>query len=133
TVTATDTRTQASQTVAVQPSFGLTEAEVTQMVAQSQALEEEDIAAAALVKIRNKAEALARATEKALAQPALAGIDPDVRAMIEGSLGQVRMAITTDDETFIRACHDQLDHMTEDLAGLIVGDALNQALVGDRS
>ena len=45
----------------------------------------------------------------------------------------VLWAIATDDEAFIRACHDQLDHMTEDLAGLIVGDALNQALVGDRS
>ncbi|HEY1428683.1 MAG TPA: molecular chaperone DnaK, partial [Candidatus Tumulicola sp.] len=65
-VAARDLRTGAEHTVEVQPSYGLDDAEVERMLEESIEFAEQDFSERQLIEARNEAEAILRATEKAI-------------------------------------------------------------------
>src|SRR5205085_2997458 len=67
-VSAKDKATNKEQVIRIQPSGGLSEADIEKMVKDAEAHAEEDKARKALVEAKNQAEALVHTTEKALAE-----------------------------------------------------------------
>src|SRR4029077_16894459 len=70
-VAARDLRTGEEHSVEVQPSYGLDDAEVERMLEESIEFAEQDFSERQLIEARNEAEAIVRATEKALAREQL--------------------------------------------------------------
>jgi molecular chaperone DnaK len=123
-VAARDMKTGNEQSVEVKPSFGLSDAEVERMLSASASNAESDVAYRKLVEVRNDAEPVLRASEKALPdaerllpEPEAAGIRTDVEAL--------RKAIAGTDPDAIQNASYKLGRSTAKLAELILKDALN--------
>ena len=67
-VAARDLRTGEQQSIEVQPSYGLNDAEVERMLEESIEFAEQDFSERQLIEARNEAEAILQATEKSLAR-----------------------------------------------------------------
>ena len=100
-VKATDRRSGKEQSVRIEATGGLSEAEIQKMVAQADALKDADDAAKALAEARNAGEAVLRAAQTALkehkgkvAKSELAPVNRDVEALIKAIGGKDPDAIT---------------------------------------
>src|SRR5574340_297054 len=101
-VSARDVRTGVSQSVAVKPSYGLSDDEVERMIGESFKFAEQDFKARQLIEARNEAEAILKATEKALAQGGHL-LAPDELTAIKSSLTTLDGARLSDDHKAIRS------------------------------
>lgn len=100
-VKATDRRSGKEQSVRIEATGGLSEAEIQKMVAQADALKDADDAAKALAEARNAGEAVLRAAQTALkehkgkvAKGEVAAVNKDVEALIKAIGGKDPDAIT---------------------------------------
>jgi molecular chaperone DnaK (HSP70) len=134
-VTASELRTGIEQAVEVKPSYGLSEEDVERMLVDSFEHAEADFAARLLVDARNEAESVVRATEQALAEPALAEIEATElaageRQRIENALTGLKYVLETSDRESIQRWTAVLNDVTRHLAEIRMNRVVSAALSG---
>jgi molecular chaperone DnaK len=120
-VSAKDKSTGKQQTIRIQASGGLNEAEVERMVREAEAHAEEDRRRRELVDIRNQADAAIYAAEKAL-KDAEGRLPADVKSDIDGAVSALRAVMQRDQAQPIR---DGIERLRR--ASMRIGEALNRA------
>ncbi len=128
-VAAKEMHTGTQSTVEVQPSYGLSDLEIEQMLEESIEHAEQDFTERQLIEARTEAESILRATEKSLAQKEVA-IPADEQRGIEKVAASLREAIAGRDYKLIRVRVDELNAITTPLAERIMNGALATALEG---
>jgi len=131
-VAARDLRTGEQHTIEVQPSYGLTDAEVERMLEESIEFAETDFSRRQLIEARNEAETILKATEKTLAREDSAELDANEREHIVAVADALRQAMTGGDYKLIRSRMDELNQVTTHLAELVMNQAMQTALEGKR-
>ena len=126
-VTATDVRTGQAQTVDVKPSSGLTDEEVERMIGESFTFAAEDLKARQLIEARTEADAILKATDKALGQGGRL-IDERETAGIRAALGALESAKAGRDHRAIRARMAEVEQATHHLAEVLMDSSLKEAL-----
>jgi molecular chaperone DnaK len=127
-VTTVEKRSGKAAAVDVQPSGGLTPAEVERMIKESVDKAKEDFAARRLVDLRNKADANLRHTEKALRQAA-DRVPGEVLAAVKKASADVNATKGGGDPDALQRALDALDEATQPLAELLMNEALAEKFV----
>ncbi|MGL4396538.1 MAG: Hsp70 family protein, partial [Hyphomicrobium sp.] len=124
-VSAKDKATSKEQSIRIQASGGLSDADIEKMVKDAEAHAAEDKAKRELVETRNQAEALVHGTEKSLAEnasiPAVGAIKGDVDAAIAAA----KTAIAGEDVDAIKAATQALTQVA-----MKIGEAVYTAKGG---
>ena len=131
-VAAKDLRAGAEHSIEVQPSYGLSDAEVEHMLEESVEFAEQDFAERQLIEARTEAEAILVAAEKAFRAPRSSEISAAERRSIENSVAALRSAIAGTDYKLVRQRIDELNQATTNLAEMLMNSALQTALEGKR-
>ena len=131
-VAARDLRTGGQQTIEVQPSYGLNDAEIERMLEESIEYAEQDFSERQLIEARNDADTILRATEKTLADPRAPELSADERRAIDEGVSRLRAAVAGSDYKLIRQRTDELNQATMHLAEILMNSALQTALEGKR-
>ena len=134
-VAARDLHSGEERSVEVQPSYGLSDAEIEGMLEESIEYAEQDFTERQLIEARHEGETILRATEKSLARAAedlSVGLDPAERRAIEAAVAALRQAMAGGDYKLIRARIDELNQATVALAERMMNRALATALQGKR-
>jgi molecular chaperone DnaK (HSP70) len=131
-VVARDLRTEGQQTVEVQPSYGLSDAEIEHMLEESIEFAEQDFAERQLIEARTESDTILRATEKTLRDPRAAELSADERRSIDESASRLRAAVNGTDYKLILRLVDELNQATMHLAEILMNSALQTALEGKR-
>ncbi len=126
-VSAKDIRTGETQSIAVKPSYGLSDDEVERMIGESFKFAADDLKARQLIEARTEAEAILTATEKALGRGRHL-IGPDELSSINSSMAALKTAKTGEDHKSIRARISDLEKATHHLAEVLMDSALKEAL-----
>jgi molecular chaperone DnaK len=129
-VGAKDLRTGEQHSIEVQPSYGISDAEIEHMLEESIEYAEQDFAERQLIEARTEAESVLTATAKALASPQSASLIVEERARIEASVAALKESVAGSDYKLIRKRIDDLNHTTEHLAELLMSSAVSTALEG---
>jgi Fe-S protein assembly chaperone HscA len=127
TVTAREQRSGKEATVTVQPSHGLTDAEVEKLVLESVEHARADFTARRLIELRNKTDATLRHTEKGLGEAGNQLTD-DQRRRIVAALAWTRQAIQGDDVDRLQEAADELAAATLPLAEIIMNRVVKATL-----
>ncbi|MGH7277517.1 MAG: Fe-S protein assembly chaperone HscA [Candidatus Rokuibacteriota bacterium] len=131
-VQAKELRTGKVAAIEVRPTYGLSEAEVGQMVEDSFTYAEADVEARMLIETRNEANTVITHVERALRQGGhLVGADE--RAAIERALAELRQARGGEDRDLIQDTTTAVNRVTERLAELMMDAALKGALASRRA
>jgi molecular chaperone DnaK len=120
-VSAKDKASGRAQSIRIQASGGLSEADIQKMVREAEAHAEDDRRRKELVEARNQADAAIYSTEKALKESE-AQIPADVKTQVEQAVAEARQRLTSDDEQTIRQATQRLQQ-----AASRIGEALNRA------
>jgi molecular chaperone DnaK len=120
-VSAKDKSSGKQQTIRIQASGGLNEAEVQRMVREAEAHAEEDKRRRELVDIRNQADAAIYTAEKAL-KDAEGRLPADVKSDIDGAVSALRAVMQRDQAQPIR---DGIERLRR--ASMRIGEAPNRA------
>jgi molecular chaperone DnaK len=126
-VAAKDVRTEKVQSIQVKPSYGLSDHEVERMIGESFQFAAEDLQARQLIEARTEAEAILKATEKALQQGNRL-ITPEEIATIKAVLASLEAARTQRDHKAIRTCIADVEKATHHLAEVLMDHSLKEAL-----
>jgi Fe-S protein assembly chaperone HscA len=129
-VVAKDVRTGEEHAIEVQPSYGLQDADIERMLEDSIEYAEQDFAERQLIEARTEAEAILTATAKALANPQSAQLSAEERGKIDLAVSALQQAAQGTDYKLIRVRIDELNHVTEQLAELLMNSAVQTALAG---
>ena len=129
-VGAKDLRTGEQHSIEVQPSYGISDAEIERMLEESIEYAEQDFAERQLIEARTEAESILTATAKALANPQSASLSVEERASIDASVAALKGCVTGSDYKLVRKRIDDLNHATEHLAELLMSSAVSTALEG---
>jgi Fe-S protein assembly chaperone HscA len=127
TVSAKEQRSGKEAKVTVQPSHGLTNEEVEQLVLDSIEHAREDFNARRFIELKNKAEADLRHTEKALAVEGVV-LAAEERQRIEAAQVRVREAIGGGNGDRLQEALDELNAATQGLATQLMNAAARAAL-----
>jgi molecular chaperone DnaK len=120
-VSAKDKASGKEQTIRIQASGGLTEADIQRMVREAEAHAEEDRRRKELVEARNQADAIAYSEERALKE-ATVPVPADVRSEVEQAVAAVREAIKGEDLQRIRQAMERAKQ-----AGTRLAEAISRA------
>jgi Fe-S protein assembly chaperone HscA len=131
-VHATDLHTGEARTMNVQPSYGLTDAEVERMLEESIDFAEQDFAQRQLIEARNEGDAILHATEKSLRDEAAGELPAADRRKIEAAVAALREAMAGADYKLVRARIDELNQATQHLAELLMNRVLHATVEGKR-
>jgi len=134
-VAARDLRTSEEQTIEVQPSYGLNDAEVEKMLEESIEHAEQDFAERQLIEARTEGEQIVRATKKSLALIDAEGPKemPEIeRLAVDAALAALRGAMVGTDYKNIRERIEELNQATLPLAERLMNRAVSSALAGKR-
>jgi molecular chaperone DnaK len=131
-VQAKELRTGKSASIEVKPTYGLTEAEVAQMVEDSYVYAETDVNARLLIEVQTEADTVINHVRRALAQGADL-LSPEERSRIEQALEALRQAREGTDRDLIRERTVALNRATERLAEALMDRALKNALTSKRA
>ena len=123
-VSATDKATGKEQSIRIQASGGLTEADITRMVKEAESHAEEDKQRRELVEIRNQAEALVHSTERMLKEYG-DKVSAGDKALVETALSDLKSAVQGEDKEAIKQKVDALAQ-----ASMKLGEALYQSSQG---
>jgi len=123
-VSATDKATGKEQSIRIQASGGLTEADITRMVKEAESHAEEDKQRRELVEIRNQAEALVHSTERMLKEYG-DKVSAGDKALVETALSDLKSAVQGEDKDAIKQKVDALAQ-----ASMKLGEALYQSSQG---
>ncbi len=131
-VAARDLRTEGQQTIEVQPSYGLSDAEIEHMLEESIEFAEQDFAERQLIEARTESGTILRATEKTLRDPRAAELSAEERRSIDESVSRLQAAVNGTDYKLILQLVDELNQATMHLAEILMNSALQTALEGKR-
>jgi Fe-S protein assembly chaperone HscA len=131
-VRARDLRTSQQRSVAVQPSYGLSDAEIERMLEESIDFAEQDFTQRQLIEARNEAESILRATAKSLADDAVRELAAEERRRIDAAVAALRSAMADTDYKLLRARVDELNQATQHLAELLINRLLHATVEGKR-
>ncbi|NDQ57695.1 MAG: molecular chaperone DnaK [Acidipila sp.] len=120
------------RTVEVQPSYGLTDAEVEKMLEDSIEYAEQDFAQRQLIEARNEGDSILLATGKALAGAAAGQLEAGERSALNADMAALRKAMDGEDYKLIRERIDALNQSTQHLAELVMNEVLHEAVEGKR-
>ena len=129
-VGAKDLRSGQQHSIEVQPSYGISDAEIERMLEDSIEYAEQDFAERQLIEARTEAESILTATGKALTNAQSASLDAAERAKIDASVAALKESVAGSDYKLIRKRIDELNHATEHLAELLMSSAVSSALEG---
>jgi len=131
-VAAKDVRTAEQHSIAVQPSYGISEAEIERMLEDSINFAEQDFAERQAIEARTEAETILTATAKALGQPQAAALSSEERAKIDSAVADLKEAIAGTDYKLMRKNIDELNQATQHLAEVMMNSAVNTVLQGKK-
>jgi molecular chaperone DnaK (HSP70) len=131
-VAAKDLRAGTQQSIEVQPSYGLGDAEIEHMLEESIEHAEQDFTERQLIEARNEAEITLTATQKSLARDQAQELAAEERRAIDDAVSALREAMVGRDYKLIRTRLETLNAATERLAELQMTRALSEALEGKR-
>jgi chaperone protein DnaK len=131
-VQARELRTGKAAAIEVKPTYGLTEAEVGQMVEDSFTHAEADVNARLLIETRNEADTVLNHVERALSQGAHLA-EAEELAEIKAARDRLREARDGHDRDLIRERTIDLNRATERLAQAMMDHALKEALGSKRA
>jgi molecular chaperone DnaK len=120
-VSAKDKASGKEQSIRIQASGGLSEADIQKMVKEAEAHAEEDKHRKELVEARNQSDAAIYSTEKAL-KDAEGKIPADVKQQVEQAIADARQSLNADNVLSIQQATQRLQQ-----AATKIGDALNRA------
>jgi molecular chaperone DnaK len=123
-VSATDKATGKEQSIRIQASGGLTEADITRMVKEAEAHAEEDKKRRELVEVKNQAEALVHSTERMLKDYG-DKVPAGDKSLVETAVAELKTAIQGEDRDTIKVKTDALAQ-----ASMKLGEAMYQASQG---
>ncbi len=120
-VSAKDKASGKEQSIRIQASGGLSEADIQKMVKEAEAHADEDKRRKELVEARNHADAVIYSTEKALRESETK-IPADLKRQVEQAIADAKQSLTADNPQTIRQTADRLQQ-----AASRIGEALSQA------
>jgi len=120
-VSAKDKASGKEQSIRIQASGGLSEADIQKMVKEAEAHADEDKRRKELVEARNHADAVIYSTEKALRESETK-IRADLKKQVEQAITDAKQSLTADNPQTIRQAADRLQQ-----AASKIGEALSQA------
>jgi molecular chaperone DnaK len=120
-VSARDNASGKEQSIRIQASGGLSEADIQKMIREAEAHAEEDRRRKELVEARNQADAAIYSTEKAL-RDAESRIPGDIKQQVEQAIADARQSLTAENVQTIRQATERLQQ-----AASRIGEALNRA------
>jgi molecular chaperone DnaK len=126
-VSAKDVRTGEMQSIAVKPSYGLSDEEVERMIDESFKFAADDLKARQLIEAKTEADAILAATEKALKQGGHL-IDAPERQAIHTAVAALQAAHSGPDHKTIRARMSDVERATHHLAEVLMDTSLKEAL-----
>jgi molecular chaperone DnaK len=115
-VTAKDRATSREQSIRIEASSGLSDAEIQKMVKDAESHASDDKARRDKVEIRNSADQAVYQTEKQMSELG-DKLDADARKRLEGACERVREALKGDSETAIKQAADDLQKVWHEEAG----------------
>jgi molecular chaperone HscA len=115
--------------IAVKPSYGLTDAEITRMLEESHVHAIDDMEVRALTEARVEAEQLDAATERALGSDGDL-VDAEERARIDSALADVRRLLQGADRRALATAVSALNRITEAFAARRMDRSVARALTG---
>ncbi|MBM4051685.1 MAG: molecular chaperone DnaK [Planctomycetes bacterium] len=125
-VKATDKSTAKAQEIKITGSSGLSKDEVERMAKEAEAHAAEDKARRELVDLKNQAEQVCYATEKALAEHG-AKVSAETRASVESAVSNVRERVKGEDRAAIEAAMKQLNDASMELGKVVYDSTKDQA------
>jgi len=120
-VSAKDKASGKEQSIRIQASGGLSEADIQKMVKEAEAHADEDKRRKELVEARNQADAVIYSAEKALRESETK-IAADLKKQVEQAITDAKQSLTADNPQTIRQAADRLQQ-----AASRIGEALSQA------
>src|ERR1700709_532889 len=120
-VSAKDKASGKEQSIKIQASGGLSEADIQKMVKEAEAHAEEDKRRKELVEARNQADAAVYSTEKALKESETK-IPADLKKQVEQAVAEVKQLLTSENAQSIRQATERLQQ-----AASKIGEALTRA------
>src|SRR4026208_2546857 len=123
-VSATDKATGKEQSIRIQASGGLTEADINRMVKEAEAHADEDKKRRELVEIKNQGEALVHSTERMLKDYG-DKVPAGDKSLVETAVAELKTALQGEDKDTIKAKTDGLAQ-----ASMKLGEAMYQASQG---
>jgi len=130
-ITAKEKSTGVEASIAVKPSYGLTDAEIERMLRDSVEHAKDDMHARALQENRVEGERLADAVRAALAADS-ALLSPAERAAIEERLSVLRKLLPGMDHRAIKQASEALNRATDDFAARRMDASVRRALAGQK-
>ena len=131
-VQAREQRTGKAASIEVKPTYGLSEAQVAQMVEDSFTHAEADVNARLLIETRTEAETVMNHVRRALAQGGHL-MSAEERSLITGALDALRAVEESGDRDAIRERTIELNRATEPLAQRMMDKALRDAVTSRRA
>jgi molecular chaperone DnaK (HSP70) len=129
-VSAREARSGKEAEIEVQPSYGLTDEQVENMILESFDYAEEDFAKRQVIEARNEANTILAALEKARTSPAWQQLTSRERDDIGKLENALRVVMGVDDYQAIRSAVEALNQATSRLAELMMDSAVSTALKG---
>ncbi|HEU0147939.1 MAG TPA: molecular chaperone DnaK [Bradyrhizobium sp.] len=120
-VSARDNASGKEQSIRIQASGGLSEADIQKMIREAEAHAEEDRRRKELVEARNQADAAIYSTEKAL-RDAESRIPGDIKQQVEQAIADARQSLTAEN---VQTIHQATERLQQ--AASRIGEALNRA------
>lgn len=117
--------------IMVKPSYGLSDEEITQMLASSRDFASDDMRARALAEQRVEAQSILAAVAAALALDEVL-LRPEERASIAAAQVAVEKSMAGTDHRAIKSAIEQLNHATADFAARRMDAAVKKALTGQK-
>jgi molecular chaperone DnaK (HSP70) len=125
-VTAREQRTGVQASIQIVPSFGLTRDEVRRMMLDSIENAQTDYVAREAIDVRNKAEAMVRGTQKALA---MAELPPDQTYAVQKAVKALaKLLVQHADTAALKQACDELSKLTATIADDVISSAVTKAL-----
>jgi len=131
-VQAREQRTGKATSIEVKPTYGLSEAQVAQMVEDSFTHAEADVNARLLIETRTEAETVMNHVRRALAQGGHL-VSVEERSLITEAIDALRAVEGGSDRDAIRERTTELNRATEPLAQLMMDTALREAVTSRRA
>jgi len=128
-VTAKELRSGVQQSIEVKPQYGLTDAEVEQMLLDSITHAKDDIQTRALVEARTEGEQILTVTEKFLTKNANL-ISKDEMLATANAMQALQMALTMEDKNLIQTKTEELNEVTRPFAERAMDAAISGAMKG---
>jgi len=129
TVSAKELRSGVEQQIEVKPQYGLTDAEVEQMLMDSINHAKDDIDARALAEARTEGEQLLKTTERFLQKNASLLSQKEL-IDTANAMQALQLAITMEDKNLIQAKQEELNNISRPYAERLMDDAISVAMKG---